>query len=386
MIADDGAPKIVARCLVVDDLEANLLALAALLRRDDVEVITAQSGIGALELLLENDVALALIDVQMPDMDGFELAELIRGTERTRHIPLIFVTAGERHERRVFKGYESGAVDFLYKPVDAHVLRSKADIFFQLYRQRQQLAHELEAKSETLRLNELFVGVLGHDLRNPLTTVLTSAEYLRESDDPRIAKYGEWIHDSGERMSRLIEDTLDLVRVRVGGGIQVHAAAMDLGEVVGRIVEEQRIAHADRQITFVRSGNLAGSWDAERIAQVASNLIGNALRHGVAESPVAIVADGNDRRVLLSVSNKGSIAAELLPHLFDPFRGTRERHSGRYGGLGLGLYIVQQIVIAHGGRIDVLTGTNDTTTFTVEFPHTVALPQGHGETSYRAEA
>ncbi len=386
MIADDNAPKIVARCLVVDDLEANLLALAALLRRDDVEVITARSGVEALELLLENDVALALIDVQMPDMDGFELAELIRGTERTRHIPLIFVSAGERHERRVFKGYESGAVDFLYKPVDAHVLRSKADIFFQLYRQRQQLAHELEAKSETLRLNELFVGVLGHDLRNPLTTVLTSAEYLRESDDPKIAKFGNWIHESGERMSRLIEDTLDLVRVRVGGGIQVHAAAMDLGEVVDRIVEEQRIAHADRQINFERSGNLAGSWDAERIAQVASNLIGNALRHGTADSPVAIVADGNDRRVLLSVSNKGSIAAELLPHLFDPFRGTRERHSGRYGGLGLGLYIVQHIVIAHGGSIDVLTGTNDTTTFTVEFPHTMALPQGHGETSYRAEA
>jgi len=385
MIADDGAPKIVARCLIVDDLDANVQALAALLRSDDVEVLTAQSGRAALELLRENDVALALIDVQMPDMDGFELAELIRSTERTQHVPLIFVSAGERHERRVFKGYESGAVDFLYKPVDAHVLRSKADIFFQLYRQRQQLAHELEAKSETLRLNELFVGVLGHDLRNPLTTVLTSAEYLRESDDPRIAKYGEWIHDSGERMSRLIEDTLDLVRVRVGGGIQLHAAAMNLGEVVGGIVEEQRIAYPDRQIIFERSGDLAGSWDAERIAQVASNLIGNALRHGVAESPVAVVAEGNDKRVLLSVSNKGSIAAELLPHLFDPFRGTRERHSGRYGGLGLGLYIVQQIVIAHGGRIDVLTRTNDTTTFTVEFPHTVALPQGHGETSYRAE-
>jgi signal transduction histidine kinase len=90
--------------------------------------------------------------------------------------------------------------------------------------------------------------------------------------------------------------------------------------------------------------------------------------------------------VLLSVSNKGSIAAELLPHLFDPFRGTRERHSGRYGGLGLGLYIVQQIVIAHGGRIDVFSGTNDTTTFTVEFPHTQAAAQGHGETSHRAEA
>jgi signal transduction histidine kinase len=386
VIADDGAPKIVARCLIVDDLEANLLALAALLRRDDVEVITAQSGVEALELLLENDVALALIDVQMPDMDGFELAELIRGAERTRHIPLIFVTAGERHERRVFKGYESGAVDFLYKPVDAHVLRSKADIFFQLYRQRQQLAHELEAKSETLRLNELFVGVLGHDLRNPLTTVLTSAEYLRQSDDAKVARFGEWIHSSGERMSRLIEDTLDLVRVRVGGGIQVHAAPMNLGEVVGRIVEELRAAHPDRMISLERSGNLAGSLDAERIAQVASNLIGNALRHGAAESPVAIAADGNDARVVLSVSNKGSIAADLLPQVFDPFRGTRERDRGRYGGLGLGLYIVQQIVIAHGGRIDVVTGTNDTTTFTVEFPRTPAAAQVHGKATYRTEA
>ena len=386
MIADDGAPKIVARCLVVDDLEANLLALAALLRQDDVEVITAQSGIEALELLLENDVALALIDVQMPEMDGFELAELIRGAERTRHIPLIFVTAGERHERRVFKGYESGAVDILYKPVDAHVLRSKADIFFQLYRQRQQLAHELEAKSETLRLNELFVGVLGHDLRNPLTTVLTSAEYLRQSDDPKIAKFGNWIYTSGERMSRLIEDALDLVRVRAGGGIQVHPEAMNLGEVVGRIVDEQRLAHPDRQLHYEHSGDLAGSWDAERIAQVGSNLIGNALHHGVEGSPVTIAAHGSASGVVLSVSNKGNIAPDVLPHIFDPFRGTRDRDRGRHGGLGLGLYIVQQIVIAHGGRIEVLTGTNDTTTFTVEFPHMLAAPQGRGETSYRAEA
>jgi two-component system sensor histidine kinase/response regulator len=370
--ADYGAPKIVARCLIVDDLEANLLPLAALLRRDDVEVITAQSGVEALHLLLENDVALALIDVQMPGMDGFELAELIRATERTRHVPLIFVSAGERHERRVFKGYESGAVDFLYKPVDAHVLLSKADVFFQLYRQRHQLAHELREKSEALRLNELFVGVLGHDLRNPLTTVLTCAEQLRQSGDPEIVRFGNWIFTSGERMSRLIEDALDLVRVRVGGGIQVYAAPMNLGEVIGRIVDEQRAARPDRQLDFERSGSLAGSWDAERIAQVASNLIGNALRHGSEESAVTVVAHGGDSSVVLSVSNKGSIAPDVLPHIFDPFHGTRERHRGRHGGLGLGLYIVQQIVLAHGGRVDFRTGIDDMTTFTIELPHGVA--------------
>ena len=368
MIADDSAARITVRCLIVDDLEANVLALAALLRNDDVEIISASSGVEALELLLANDVALALIDVQMPEMDGFELAELIRGSERTRHIPLIFVTAGERHERRVFKGYESGAVDFLYKPIDEHILRSKADIFFQLYRQRQQLAHELETKSENLRLNELFLGVLGHDLRNPLTTVLTSAEYLRQSDDPKIAKFGDWIYASGERMSRLIEDTLDLVRMRVGGGIQLHAAAMDLGEVVGRIVEEQRAAHPDRQFTFERDGDLSGKWDADRVAQVASNLIGNAARHGTAGSAITIAARGGDAFVVLTVSNQGPIAPELLPYIFDPFRGTRDRHRGRYGGLGLGLYIVQQVVLAHGGRIDIRS-EDDRTTFVVELPH-----------------
>src|SRR3954464_3365423 len=102
------------KCLLVDDLEENLLALSALLQRDDVELLKARSGAEALELLLVHEVALAFLDVQMPEMDGFELAELMRGTERTRHVPLIFVTAGARNQHRLFKGYELGAVDFLY--------------------------------------------------------------------------------------------------------------------------------------------------------------------------------------------------------------------------------------------------------------------------------
>lgn len=367
MIADDNASEISVCCLVVDDLEANLFAMAALLRRDGVEVLTARSGVEALELLLAHDVALALIDVQMPEMDGFELAELIRGTERTSQIPLIFITAGEHEQRRVFKGYESGAVDFLYKPINAHILRSKADVFFQLYRQRRQLAHELEIKTETLRLNELFVGVLGHDLRNPLTTVLTAAESLRTCEHPDVAKAGGWIYDSAERMSRLIEDTLDLVRVRIGGGIGLRAAPMDLGEVVGRIVEEHRIAHPGRDIEFECRGPLGGAWDGERIAQAASNLIGNALRHGAADIPVRVTASRGSGCVELTVSNGGDIDAALLPHIFDPFRGTRERDRGRYGGLGLGLYIVQQIALAHGGSVDVVTGTG-TTTFVIALP------------------
>src|SRR5580692_812235 len=109
------------KCLLVDDLEENLLALSALLRRDGVEVLQARSGPEALELLLVHDVALAFLDVQMPDMDGFQLAELMRGSERTKQVPIIFVTAGARDTQRLFKGYDSGAVDFLYKPLEPHI-------------------------------------------------------------------------------------------------------------------------------------------------------------------------------------------------------------------------------------------------------------------------
>ena len=155
------------KCLLVDDLEENLLALAALLQRPDLEILTARSGREALELLLVHDVALAFLDVQMPEMDGFELAELMRGSERTRQVPIIFVTAGARDQHRLFKGYESGAVDFLFKPIEPHILQNKADVFFQLHRHKQQLAHELREKTETLRLNEMLTAVLSHDLRSP---------------------------------------------------------------------------------------------------------------------------------------------------------------------------------------------------------------------------
>src|SRR5665213_922504 len=172
---EDMRMKPRVKCLLVDDLGENLLALSKLVERDDVEVLSAHSGVEALEILLAHEVALALIDVQMPGMDGFELAELMRGSERTRAIPIIFVTAGIGDQSRVFKGYEAGAVDFLYKPVEPRVLRNKVDVFFELNRQRQQLSRDLVERTETLRLHEMFTAVLGHDLRNPLSGIMMMA-------------------------------------------------------------------------------------------------------------------------------------------------------------------------------------------------------------------
>jgi len=135
--------------LIVDDIAENIVALEALLRRDGLQIHSALSGRQALELLLVNDYALALIDVNMPEMDGFELAELMRGVERLRQVPIIFVTAGSRESKRMFRGFESGAVDFLYKPVDPLILRNKADVFYQLSLQRQQLAEQARRAQES---------------------------------------------------------------------------------------------------------------------------------------------------------------------------------------------------------------------------------------------
>jgi two-component system, sensor histidine kinase and response regulator len=357
------------KCLLVDDLEENLLALAALLQRPGLEILTARSGPQALELLLVHDVALAFLDVQMPEMDGFELAELMRGSERTRAVPIIFVTAGARDQHRLFKGYESGAVDFLFKPIEPHILQNKAEVFFQLHRHRQQLAHQLREKTETLRLNEMLTAVLSHDLRSPLNAVLTSAVLIqRRSTEQPVKETAQRILSSGRRMSRMIEDMLDMARARLAGGIPLKREPADLGMLVDRVISEVQSAYPEGQIDIYKAGDLRGNWDGERLAQVASNLLGNALQHGDSSAGVKVKVDGTRAEaVLIAVQNSGTIPPHLLPQLFDPFRGA-QRQAGRTEGLGLGLYIVQQIVLAHGGSVDVKSGDENMTTFAVTIP------------------
>jgi signal transduction histidine kinase len=362
----EPAPRI--KCLIVDDLGENLLALSEVLSDDDVDVLEARSGREALELLLLHDVALVVLDVQMPEMDGFEVAELMRGSERTRHVPIIFVTAGVRDRHYSFKGYVMGAVDFLYKPLEPRVLRTKADVFFQLYRQKQQLAEQLRELTETLRLNEMFTAVLGHDLRNPLTAILTTSDaLLRGSGDERVQRAAKRVQSSGKRMGRMIEDMLDLARARLAGGIPLACQTTHLGELLQRVVQEHQVACPDLRIELVCDGDLVGQWDPDRLAQVASNLIGNAIQHGDRGEPVRVHVCGTEAdRIVLSVGNAGGVPADLLPHLFDPFRGSPQA-AGRKDGLGLGLYIVQQIVHAHRGDIRV-DATPSHTTFVISVP------------------
>jgi signal transduction histidine kinase len=269
----------------------------------------------------------------------------------------------------LFKGYESGAVDFLFKPIEPHILQNKADVFFQLHRHKQQLASELREKTETLRLNEMLTAVLSHDLRSPLNAVLTSAMLIqRRSTEQPVKDTAGRILSSGKRMSRMIEDMLDMARVRLAGGIQLKREAADLGALIDRVVSEVQAAYPERKIEVRRAGNLNGDWDGERLAQVASNLLGNALQHGDENRVVQVTVDGaRVGEVVITVENSGTIPPDLLPQLFDPFRGA-QRQTGRTEGLGLGLYIVQQIVLAHGGTVDVQSGDENRTVFAVRVP------------------
>ena len=357
------------KCLLVDDVEENLIALEALLQRDGLDILKAQSGPEALELLLaHDDVALALLDVQMPEMNGFELAELIRGSERTRHIPLIFMTAGSREQNWQFRGYESGAVDFLYKPIDPHMLTNKAGVFFELHRRKQALAHELRARTEALRINEMFMAVLSHDLRTPLQSIVAAASVLKRQPSPdKTALMADRVLGASQRMGHMIEDLLDVTRIRQAGGLALQLGPAHMQTVVQRTLDEAATSHPERGIESILEGDLAGTWDTERLCQVFTNLVGNALHHGSADQPVRICADGNlPETVSITVSNGGTIPPELMPHLFDAFRGG-EREPGRHQGLGLGLFIAHQIVRAHRGAIEAKSQDN-VTTFRVTLP------------------
>jgi signal transduction histidine kinase len=362
--------------LAVDDLEANLVVYDDLFVHMDARLLKARSANEALELLLEHDIALALIDVHMPEMDGFELAELMRGSKRTRHVPIIFITAGMEDQRRAFKGYDLGAVDFLFKPIDTHILHTKVGVFVELQRQRRQL-------QETLRLNEELVAVVSHDLRNPLNLITVAVALLSATSEPSIVATAHKIARSTRRMATILDDLVDLSRARLGGGIGITTAECELASIAATVVDELSTSSdgTEAEIVVKPRGELRGVWDGGRLQQVMSNLLANALSHGPTDSVVTLSLDGSrSERLEISVHNQGTIPKEVQANLFEPFSGasrTKARPNGATSApsrerLGLGLYIVNQIVQAHGGTIDVDSSEARGTTFRVILPRTTS--------------
>ena len=354
--------------LVVDDIEQNLVALEAVLAQPGIVLLKATSGAEALELLLTHEVALALLDVQMPEMDGFELAELIRGSARTRDIPLIFLTAATREPTYSFRGYEAGAVDFLFKPIDVKALNSKVDVFVQLFQQKRALSAQLDELKRSLHPNELFTAVLGHDLRTPLSVVMNGAMLLpMMSDHPKVMITAQHIESSAKRMARMVDQLLDLARIR-SGTMELRVGMHDYLALAQSIVDEFDMPGQPARIRVSHVGELHAQCDAGLLSQVISNLLANALTHGEPGASVQLLLDGRSAdHVELRVINRGILAPALLPTLFEPFHQSGEkRKTGQ--GLGLGLYTVDMFVKAHGGRVEVNSSETQGTVFTLYLP------------------
>jgi signal transduction histidine kinase len=240
--------------------------------------------------------------------------------------------------------------------------------------ERALLAAENATLAERARIQEFqerFIAILGHDLRNPLAAIEMGASLLeRSATEPKAAKVLTRIHDSTHRMSRMIGQILDLARSRLGGGLEVRPAPIDLCVTLTRIVDELRVAFPERAPTLHCSDPLLGSWDGDRLEQVFSNLVGNAIHHGRTGTPVTVHVRDDGALVVVEIHNEGPpIAEETRAKLFDPFRrGDRESRTTQTSGLGLGLYISHEIVAAHGGSVEVRSTADDGTTFVVKLP------------------
>lgn len=256
------------KILAVDDIAANLTALDAVLAKPGVEIVHASSGAQALELLLEHDFGLAILDVHMPGMDGFELAELMRGSKRTRHIPILFLTAAGEDSQRAFRGYATGAVDFLFKPIDARVLAAKVDVFVQLAQQKQQLAEQLEIAQQLLKTNEMLMAVLAHDLRTPLSAIIASASFLeRFGGEERLRPATDRISRSGQRMARMVDQLLHVARLH-GGRVSLMPQHSDLRAVCAAIVDECEVLHGKSRVTLQTVGDMHATIDPVLVGQV----------------------------------------------------------------------------------------------------------------------
>lgn len=391
------SPQDPSKLLIVDDLPENLRALDALIRGEGRLVYQASSGEEALALMLEHDFALAILDVQMPGMDGFELAEMMRSTSRTRAIPIVFVSAAGRELNYAFKGYETGAVDFLYKPLDSDAVRSKVNVFVTLDQQRRQMQRQMAAlersrqEQETLlrelnqtqeelqrslRMRDEFMSLVAHELRTPLNTLFLEAQMrslqLKRGTLATIKPdQFEAMIKRDERqikaMIRLIDDMLDVSRMR-SGQLSIRPAQVQLMDLLERVVSDLSLQAAATgcKLSLQPHPPVEGCWDEFRIEQVVVNLLTNALRYGGGQ-PVEVSVQYADDTVRIDVRDEGKgIAPSDLERIFEPYeRGAR---NGEPKGLGLGLYISRQLAISHGGELRVTSKPGEGSTFSLILP------------------
>jgi signal transduction histidine kinase len=356
-----------ANILVVDDQPGKLLSYSAILKDLDANLVMAGSAREALDHLLKADFAVVLVDVCMPELDGFELAAMIREHPRFRRTAIIFVSGVHLTDLDRLKGYEYGAVDYVPVPVVPEILRAKVNIFLDLYRKTRQLERlnrnlELRVAERTAELvdagrrKDEFLAMLAHELRNPLAAIRLAAQLvvLPELPQPQLAKSAAIIHRQVEHLVRLIDDLVDVSRI-TRGLISLRREPTEISAVVAQAIESSRpLIDAKHHILTVSvpDESLQVNGDAARLAQILGNLLNNAAKFTDAGGRIDLVVkrDGDD--VAIQVTDNGvGISPELLPKVFDLFTQIDRPLDRTSTGLGIGLALVHRLVEMHGGWV-----------------------------------
>lgn len=349
--------------LIVDDTPENLISLKKVLEKYDFEVDTASSGEEALKKVLKNSYVLIILDVQMPGMDGFEVAEAISGYSKAKETAIIFLSAANTEFKFIAKGYSSGGLDYITKPVDMNILLLKVQTFYRIYEQNRKLnemqktlLEEIEFRKEAERKKDEFISIASHELKTPLTSVKGYVQLLERSikkgDGETVKKHLGKAQIQLEKLNSLIADLLDISKIE-SGKLKFNKQDFSIDLLLDNVIEVMHQSNPDFKIIKTGCADCEIYGDEMRIEQVIVNFLTNAIKYSPGTNEINLAVNVNKDELYLAVKDSGiGMSVEQQKNVFEKFYRVEET-SQRFQGLGIGLYIASEIIKRHGGQIGV---------------------------------
>jgi signal transduction histidine kinase len=364
--------------LIVDDAPENIISLKKVLEKNGFEVDTASSGDEALKKILKKSYVLIILDVQMPGMDGFEVAEAISGYSKAKETAIIFLSAASANVNLITRGYISGGLDYISKPVDMNILLLKVKTFYRIYEQsralnemQKKLLEEIEFRKEAERKKDEFISIASHELKTPMTSIKGYIQLLERSvdkNDTQTVKVRlHKVQNQVEKLNLLVADLLDISKIE-SGKLKFNRKYFNFNKILDHIIEIMQ--QANPTVNFIKKGEINSEiyGDEMRIEQVIINYITNAIKYAPESNEVHITSEQRGDEIYFSVRDFGiGIAKDHQLRIFDKFYRVEET-SERFQGLGIGLYICQEIIERHQGSIGINSEPGEGSEFYFNIP------------------
>ena len=364
--------------LSVDDSPENIISLQKVLEKNNFEVDTASSGEEALKKILKKSYVLVILDVQMPGMDGFEVAEAISGYSKAKETAIIFLSAATANVKLITRGYSSGGLDYISKPVDMDILLLKVKTFYRIYEQSRalnemqiSLRNEIEFRKEAERKKDEFLSIASHELKTPMTSIKGYIQLLERSldkNDPETVKVRlNKVQNQIEKLNLLIADLLDISKIE-SGKLKLNKQYFSFNDLLDHIIEIMQ--QSSPHIKILKKGNFELNLFADemRIEQVIINFVTNAIKYGPDGEEIHLIAEIRGSDLYFSVKDFGiGMSEKHIQKIFDKFYRIEET-STRFQGLGIGLYICQEIIERHQGKIGATSIPDQGSEFYFQIP------------------